>query len=335
METPAKSSNCWGLEGIEDGEGIKKTVVHGEGSMVYWSSLFILPKKIIRAIETLFKSFFWSGCELRTHGAKVSWENICYPKNEGGLGWPVASSWELRELIESTPSTLHPNNGLDSARWLPSSDGKFFVTSTWNYLRKSGDRMSWAAILWGPHNIPKASFVTWMAILGRLNTRDRLRLFGISQSAECVFCNDSCENHNHLFFDYPFSARIWTCIQSKLNVSWPVSQWPGITQHVAQSTQGCMERIIFECCEILYSGPSAVRIYIVCLCNYTAAIVYFLLLYIWHFWNSCIYPSWAGSAKFWKLVARRDSCFRHLECEESFYFNCIYLLNPLYYGTVV
>lgn len=104
--------------------------------------------------------------------------------------------------------------------------------------------MSWAAILWGPHNIPKVSFVTWMAILGRLNTRDRLRLFGISQSAECVFCKDSCENHNHLFFDYPFSSRIWTCIQSKLNVSWPVSQWPGITQHVAQSAQGKSIRAI-------------------------------------------------------------------------------------------
>ncbi|KAL7265026.1 hypothetical protein ACSBR1_002888 [Camellia fascicularis] len=56
--------------------------------------------------------------------------------------WHVAFSWELKELIESTPSTLHPNNGLDSVRWLPSSDGKLSITLTWNYLRKSGDRMS-------------------------------------------------------------------------------------------------------------------------------------------------------------------------------------------------
>lgn len=39
---------------------------------VYWSSLFILPKKVITAIESLFRSFFWSGCDLRKHGAKVS-----------------------------------------------------------------------------------------------------------------------------------------------------------------------------------------------------------------------------------------------------------------------
>ncbi|XP_028085282.1 uncharacterized protein LOC114286328 isoform X2 [Camellia sinensis] len=104
-----------GNEGIEDGERIKKTVIHGEGSMVstgggvlsrcsdkpvYWSSLFILPKKIIRAIETLFRSFFWSGCEFRTHGAKVSWENICYPKNEGGLGFKSLEIWNKATIAK-------------------------------------------------------------------------------------------------------------------------------------------------------------------------------------------------------------------------------------------
>lgn len=158
--------------------------------------------------------------------------------------WPTTSSWALKELIESTPSTLHPNNGPNSVRWLPSSNGKFSITFTWNYLRKSGDRMPWAAILKGPHNIPKASFVTWMAILGRLNTGNRLRLFGISQYAECVFCKDSRENHNHLFFDFLFSSKIWTCIQSKLNVSWPILQWPGVTQLVALSAKGKYIRAI-------------------------------------------------------------------------------------------
>lgn len=60
---------------------------------VYWSSLFILPKKIIKAIEALFRSFLWSGCDLRAHGAKVSWDYMCHPKNEGGLGFKSLEIW--------------------------------------------------------------------------------------------------------------------------------------------------------------------------------------------------------------------------------------------------
>ena len=49
------------------------------------------------------------------------------------------------------------------------------------------------------------------------------------------------------FFYYPFSSRMWTCIQSKLNVS-----WPAITQHVAQSAKGksiraIIVKLVFTC----------------------------------------------------------------------------------------
>jgi hypothetical protein len=30
------------------------------------------------------KSFLWSGSDMRTTGAKVAWDQVCLPKNEGG-----------------------------------------------------------------------------------------------------------------------------------------------------------------------------------------------------------------------------------------------------------
>nr|GEU36737.1 hypothetical protein [Tanacetum cinerariifolium] len=52
----------------------------------YWSSVFILPSHIMSDIEQLVRSFLWCNGEMHRGKAKVAWEDICLPKDEGGLG---------------------------------------------------------------------------------------------------------------------------------------------------------------------------------------------------------------------------------------------------------
>lgn len=52
----------------------------------YWSSVFTLPASVLISIETILRQFLWKGSALGKCGAKVAWEDICLPKNEGGLG---------------------------------------------------------------------------------------------------------------------------------------------------------------------------------------------------------------------------------------------------------
>jgi len=59
----------------------------------YWSSLFILPKKVTKEVESILRSFLWSGPDLKKSGAKVSWEHLCSPKQEGGLGLKAIQVW--------------------------------------------------------------------------------------------------------------------------------------------------------------------------------------------------------------------------------------------------
>nr|XP_043615884.1 uncharacterized protein LOC122587785 [Erigeron canadensis] len=53
---------------------------------VYWSSVFILPMSIISDIEQIMRGFLWCQGEIHKGKAKVAWDDVCLPKEEGGLG---------------------------------------------------------------------------------------------------------------------------------------------------------------------------------------------------------------------------------------------------------
>ncbi|XP_058216683.1 uncharacterized protein LOC131327544 [Rhododendron vialii] len=54
---------------------------------VYWSSIFVIPSKTIKEIESTLMAFLWSGSEIKSSAAKVKCNHVCNPKEEGGLGF--------------------------------------------------------------------------------------------------------------------------------------------------------------------------------------------------------------------------------------------------------
>ncbi|KAG7536891.1 Endonuclease/exonuclease/phosphatase superfamily [Arabidopsis suecica] len=52
----------------------------------FWSATFCLPGACMKEIQQLCSAFLWSGPDLNTHKAKTSWETVCLPRSEGGLG---------------------------------------------------------------------------------------------------------------------------------------------------------------------------------------------------------------------------------------------------------
>ncbi|KAG7552176.1 hypothetical protein ISN45_Aa06g027810 [Arabidopsis thaliana x Arabidopsis arenosa] len=59
----------------------------------FWTSVFFLPKRVSRKINSLCSSFLWHGKAGIASGAKVAWHDICFPKKEGGLGLRHIGSW--------------------------------------------------------------------------------------------------------------------------------------------------------------------------------------------------------------------------------------------------
>ncbi|XP_021994626.1 uncharacterized protein LOC110891242 [Helianthus annuus] len=54
---------------------------------IFWSSVFLLPNRVIHELEAKMRNFLWSQDVAFHRGkAKVSWKVVCLPKYEGGLG---------------------------------------------------------------------------------------------------------------------------------------------------------------------------------------------------------------------------------------------------------
>jgi hypothetical protein len=106
--------------------------------------------------------------------------------------------------------------------WTVCSSGHFSFTSAWNHCRISGPLFDLHDIVWFPESSPKMSCCLLKALYDKLPTRARLHRFGIINFSHCVLCDTSCETRDHLFFECPFSAYIWTVCKLKLKLNTPM-----------------------------------------------------------------------------------------------------------------
>lgn len=54
----------------------------------YYMAVFLLPKEVLRSIDTTLKNFWWGFTDnQKQHYHPKAWNTICVPKEMGGLGW--------------------------------------------------------------------------------------------------------------------------------------------------------------------------------------------------------------------------------------------------------
>ncbi|XP_074277279.1 uncharacterized protein LOC141600921 [Silene latifolia] len=57
----------------------------------YWARIFMLPKLVLKKIDTVCRAFLWYGTENKERPHLVAWAQICQPKKKGGLGFKNSS----------------------------------------------------------------------------------------------------------------------------------------------------------------------------------------------------------------------------------------------------
>ncbi|XP_058783305.1 uncharacterized protein LOC131657981 [Vicia villosa] len=207
--------------------------------------------------------------------AYVAWENLCEPKNAGGLNIRDLETWNKVMMLKLLWN-IHMKANKLWIRWLdtyfmkgvpilqwPVSKtgswifncklkcrnlihngdawqkavlhGRFKAASIYKELRGDNMDLPWKRVFFQNHASPRARFTHWLTLMGRLPTKDRLRRFGFIQDCKCCFC-DQDETLSHLVFGCSFSNRIWDSLMGWIGYNRTILHWEHEKGWIIQET---------------------------------------------------------------------------------------------------
>ena len=102
---------------------------------LYWSSAFILPKKVTNEIEKRLHSFLWKGTTNSGY-AKVAWKDLCRPKDEGGLGFKYIAILNRALMTKKLNDIIRCDRTTIWVEWL--YQGRLRDTSIWTIREHGG-----------------------------------------------------------------------------------------------------------------------------------------------------------------------------------------------------
>lgn len=200
----------------------------------------MVPKKVIREIQSYCRIFLWTGDTNASKKALLSWENLCLPRVAEGLNLKNMEYWNKAAVCKLLWAITHKKDKL-WVRWVNSYYVKgrpltgFHCTANMSWpLRKilgcmdlienvggwtavmkhvvfsinlmyqklSGDdlKVPWRRVVSHNPATPKSLFILWIAIWRRLPTLDRLLRWKVVTSDVCPICQSCVESIDHLFF---------------------------------------------------------------------------------------------------------------------------------------
>ncbi|XP_019267173.1 PREDICTED: uncharacterized protein LOC109244525 [Nicotiana attenuata] len=106
------------------------------------------------------------------------------------------------------------------------------------------EQWPWSRWVWSKGNVPKHSFICWLAGHGRLLTRVRLQKMGVTQDTMCTISDNAPETIEHLFFDCQFSRACMQAMAKWLNIGVQNTILQGIWRRLTRGVKGENYRIL-------------------------------------------------------------------------------------------
>ena len=146
---------------------------------------------------------------------------------------------DVQVEIHAFLTTITLNTDEDRYEWCPNGSATpvFSTGEIYRLIKHHQPLVPWNKVVWSP------SFLTWLVVLNRCPTKDRILSLGLQTNSICILCNLADETRDHLFFDWNFSSMIWEALARKARCS-PISTCPQLLQYLQQRSCPKPERIL-------------------------------------------------------------------------------------------
>ncbi|GKD77238.1 RNA-directed DNA polymerase, eukaryota, reverse transcriptase zinc-binding domain protein [Tanacetum coccineum] len=195
-----------------------------ESVWVKWVNIYRLKGKSIWDIE-LKKGSPWIGMDSKAKVADLI--------DEHEWMWPM--EWDGRfDIVMSIPVPILNNDREDKTVWV-NKKGKevdFSVKEVWRAVKDEYPEVIWHKHVWFSQCIPRHSFILWVAIKGRLKTRDKLARWFTVGDRKCLLCNVQDESHSHLFFSCKFSKRLRERLKPMAKLEMVRNEWASVISNI-------------------------------------------------------------------------------------------------------
>ncbi|GJV75755.1 reverse transcriptase domain, reverse transcriptase zinc-binding domain protein [Tanacetum coccineum] len=155
---------------------------------------------------------------------------LCFEKN-GAWKWP--STWFVAyPVLISMPIPILIDDQEDILQWrkYDGSFDSFSVREAWNTIREHANEVDWFHLVWSHHSIPRHAIHVWLIMRRRLKTHDRMRQWDVGPDIDlnllrCSLCKAQPDSHDHLFFECPYSSRVWLQVLHMADIQFASSKW--------------------------------------------------------------------------------------------------------------
>ncbi|XP_056685808.1 uncharacterized protein [Spinacia oleracea] len=235
------------------------------GMQLYRCQIFVMPKKVMKEIQSICRCFLWTGSDIGSKKAPVSWDHMCLPKSCGGWNLKDLTIWNNAVVLKHSWALSMKQDRL-WVKWIHTyyvkqldfwtmpippgltwslrkiwqyrdvlmqvggvnqfiHAGKFKISKMYKHLQSGASHVHWKRITCNSKASPKGTFITWLALQNRLPTKDRLISWDIDISGGCEFCQVHEEKLTHLFFECQYSKEIWSTVLTQLSIQRTVQNW--------------------------------------------------------------------------------------------------------------
>nr|GEU30804.1 hypothetical protein [Tanacetum cinerariifolium] len=232
------------------------------GSMhVYWASVFILPSRVLYDLEQIMRGFLWCQGNMRRGKAKVAWEVVFLPKDEGGLGIRRLDLFNKALMVTHIWKLLSSRNAL--ADDISSRD---MYRAGLDHSAKVRDVVLNGSWNWPSYLLGKYTFLGTMAVLNIVEGahdlfewRDghgRVKNFSVSQVWSTIrYRSDKVNWYSVVWFlnCIPRHAfNLWLIIKQRLKTqdkvcSWDVSDALANVCSLCEMQPDSHEHLFFDC----------------------------------------------------------------------------------------